>query len=334
MNKTYYPYPLQFAPILKEMIWGGTLLRDLLGKQTTSNKVGESWELSGLPNNVSIVSNGEYAGMTLDEVIALAPEEILGKRVVRTYGTKFPLLIKFIDACADLSVQVHPNDEQARPLGSAGKTEMWYVLQAQPDATLIAGLNQPLTEDEYLRRTADGSIIDVLQKHNVAAGDAFFIPAGRVHAIGRGILLLEIQQASDITYRIYDYNRRDAQGNPRQLHTEEARRVINYNDCLITKCRLHKQTGNAAPIHGCDYFNVNVIAIDKMSTSTSMSVVRNYMQDAAFVVLICTKGEVAVQYHDNKSVAMKAGETTLIPAAISSITLTPRADAEIVEVKG
>ncbi|GHT66291.1 mannose-6-phosphate isomerase [Bacteroidia bacterium] len=318
-------YPLKFAPIFKEMIWGGTALRENLGKATTSNKVGESWELSGVPDNVSMIGNGEYAGYSLDKLIALSPEQILGKTNVTRTGIAFPLLIKFIDACDDLSIQVHPNDEQAKSLGSAGKTEMWYILNAQPNATLISGFSQPLSSEQYANCVKNNTLESVLQKHPVARGDVFFIPAGRVHAIGKGIVLLEIQQSSNITYRIFDYNRRDANGNPRQLHTEQAMQVIDYKVYPDYKTHYTASSNVPSVLAQCPYFTTNLLKINKLKT-------RDYAHLDSFVIYICTQGSAKIEYGQGKSETISLGETVLLPAAIKSASLVPQGEAEVVEV--
>jgi mannose-6-phosphate isomerase len=320
-------YPIEFIPILKEVIWGGTMLKDIYGKKTESDKIGESWELSGLPNNVSVVNNGEYAGLSLYDVIELNPHAILGNKNIQRSGMNFPLLIKLIDACDDLSIQVHPNDEQAQPLGSAGKTEMWYVLSAKPDTALISGMTKPLTQAEYVERVGNGTIADVLQKHMVRRGDVFFIPAGRIHAIGRGIMLLEIQQSSNITYRIFDYNRRDANGKQRELHTEQAKNIINYNDCLPTKTLYKRQINMPFNIAQCPYFTANIIDMDG-----HVSICRDYNENDSFEILTCTKGSASIRCNANASYNIVAGKTMLIPAAIPHITIIPNGEAEIVEI--
>lgn len=322
-------YPLKFLPILKEMIWGGTMLADIYGKKTLSPRIGESWELSTVSGSISVIANGECAGMPLDKLIAKNSQQILGKRAAEYAEGRFPLLIKFIDACDNLSVQVHPNDEQAKPYGSLGKTEMWYVLHAKPNASLISGLCKPLTEEEYLLRVKNGTLSEILQKHPVAAGDVFFIPAGRIHAIGSGIVLLEIQQSSDITYRIFDYNRRDAHGKQRELHTEQARQVINYNDCGNTKSTIERKKNSPFCICECPYFKANVIDMDANTT-----IERDYGAEESFAVLTCTKGSALIRYSDDETITLSMGETTLIPAAIERISLIVNDCTEIVEVMG
>lgn len=318
-------YPLKFSPIFKQMLWGGTALRTTLGKQTPSDKTGESWELSGVADNVSVIRNGEYAGASLDDIIGKAPAKILGNTAASLTGSKFPLLIKFIDACDNLSIQVHPNDTQAAPLGSAGKTEMWYILSAQPDATLISGFAQTLAPAQYAEHVKNDTLESVLQKHPVARGDVFFIPAGRVHAIGRGIVLLEIQQSSDITYRIYDYNRRDAQGNPRQLHTEQAMQVIDYQHYNDYKTSYVAAQNTPCTLAKCQYFTTNLLKINKLAQ-------RDYNHINSFVIYICTQGTAQIEYGRGEREIIGLGETALLPAVIKSATLVPQGEAEIVEV--
>ena len=222
-------YPLTFKPIFKEIIWGGTDILPYKGISSDSRKIGESWELSHVDENFSIVANGEQAGKTIDELIKEYGARLLGTKVITQFGNIFPLLIKFIDAQDKLSIQVHPDDKLAKERhNSFGKTEMWYVVNAAPDAILYSGFSQQIDADEYVSRIKDNSITDVLKKYNVKTGDVFFLPAGRVHAIGSGCFIAEIQQTSNITYRIYDYNRKDANGNERELHTELAKDAIDY----------------------------------------------------------------------------------------------------------
>jgi mannose-6-phosphate isomerase len=225
-------YPLTFYPIFKEKIWGGQKLKTILGKEIGDIKnCGESWEISAVEGDVSVVKNGHLKGKKLTEVIEEYGEELLGKKVVEKYGKTFPLLIKFIDAQEDLSVQVHPNDELAQKRhGCLGKTEMWYVIQADENASLIAGFSEKLDKEKYLNALKSGQLMNVLKKHSVSAGDAFYIPAGRVHTIGKGILLAEVQQSSDITYRIYDFDRVDSKGNKRELHTELALEALDFEE--------------------------------------------------------------------------------------------------------
>ena len=221
--------PIHFAPYLKSVIWGGERIAPYKGILTDQSSIGESWELSAVPGHVSVVDRGPFAGKSLTDLIAGYKEDLVGREIYRRFGTAFPLLIKFIDARADLSVQVHPDDElAARRHHCPGKTEMWHVIETAPDAKIYVGLKDRLTPDDYERRVADNTIMDVIDAYASRPGDTFFLPAGRIHAIGAGNLLAEIQETSDITYRIYDYDRRDKDGKPRELHTAEARDAIDY----------------------------------------------------------------------------------------------------------
>lgn len=225
-------YPFKFQPILKERLWGGTKLKDLLNKPSSSDITGESWELSAVKGDVSIIENGPLAGTSLQEAINHHPQALLGKSVTNRFGTEFPILIKFIDAKQDLSIQLHPNDELAKERhNSFGKTEMWYIMQADPGAELIVGFKQDMTKENYEKHLNEGKLTDILNYEKVKEGDTFFINTGKVHAIGAGILLAEIQQTSDITYRVYDFNRKDKEGNLRELHTELA------IDAMVTRIK-------------------------------------------------------------------------------------------------
>ena len=222
-------YPMIFKPILKKVIWGGSDICPFKGITPVQEGIGESWEVSHVAGDYSVVDNGELAGKNLDELIKTYGAQLLGKKVVDQFGETFPLLIKFIDARDDLSIQVHPDDELAKKRhNSFGKTEMWYVIDAADDATLYSGFSKQIDADEYVKRVQDGTIMDVLQRYTVDPGDVFFLPAGRVHAIGAGCFIAEIQQTSNITYRIFDYDRKGPDGKGRELHTELAKDAINY----------------------------------------------------------------------------------------------------------
>ena len=202
-------YPLKFQPILKDKIWGGQKLQQILNKPTSSTEAGESWEISDVEGDTSVVSNGTMAGTSLKSLMELHTTDLLGHKNFQQFGTKFPLLIKFIDAKSDLSVQLHPNDALAKARhNSFGKTEMWYVVQADPDSNLIVGFNQPMTKELYLKHLEAKTLESILNFDTVEAGDTYFIEVGRIHAIGAGVLLAEIQQTSDITYRVYDWGSR------------------------------------------------------------------------------------------------------------------------------
>ena len=222
-------YPFKFQPILKSIIWGGSEISKFKNLDEVEDGIGESWEVSAVKGSISVIKNGELSGTSLDELIKEAKGQLVGEKVYEKYGNKFPLLIKFIDAQDDLSIQVHPNDELAKKRhNSFGKTEMWYIVKAKPDAFVIPGFKEKITPEQYLEKVKDNTFTDTLQKQYVKKDEVYFLPAGRVHAIGSGCFIAEIQQSSDITYRIYDYNRKDANGNPRELHTELAKDAINY----------------------------------------------------------------------------------------------------------
>ena len=302
-------YPLKFVPILKPVIWGGDAICKFKNLQPHLDKIGESWELSGVSDRISIVANGHLKGKSLTELINSYGEDLLGKPVMERYGTVFPLLIKFIDARQPLSVQVHPNDELAKKRhNSLGKTEMWYVVDAAEDAYLYSGFKEEMNADTYVQSLNDDTFIHYLQQHDVKRGDVFFLPAGRVHAIGSGCFIAEIQQTSDITYRIYDYNRRDADDRPRELHTEWAKEAIDYKVYSNYKTDYLREKGGRHrwALVRCGYFCTNLV--------TGETVQLTYSHEA-FVIFICLKGKVTVTDNSRQPVMLTQGETVLIPAA-------------------
>ena len=320
-------YPLKFTPIYKEKIWGGSKIKSVLNKDFGSlPNCGESWELSGVEGNISVVSNGYLAGNSLEEIIEVYMGDLVGDRVFETYGNEFPLLIKFIDANDDLSIQVHPDDEMAAERhNSYGKTEMWYVLQADKGAKLQSGFNQLVDQEKYLEKLEQVELTDILNFEEVGAGDVFFIPAGRVHAIGKGILLAEIQQTSDITYRIYDYDRRDAQGNPRELHTDLALDAIDYTLFAEYKTKYEVKPNKSVELASCKYFTTNVLELTAV-------VEKDYNKLDSFVIYICLDGELVVETESGSELVRK-GETLLIPASIENVHLKPvTASVKILEV--
>ena len=257
-------YPFLFEPNLHPVIWGGTQLRPYKGLAPSSEPIGESWEVSAVPSSTSIISNGEWQGRDLVSVINEAPEAILGKKVNEKYHGQLPLLVKFIDAKRDLSIQVHPNDEMAQRVhGKMGKSEMWYIIKADPGAHLYAGFKQAITPYEYQKRVEDGTITEVLADHQVKAGDVFYLPAGRVHAICGGILLAEVQQSSDVTYRIFDYNRPGMDGKPRELHTELAAQALDYHVEENYRTEYIDTDNSAVQIIDSPYFDVRVMEINR-----------------------------------------------------------------------
>lgn len=305
--------PIRFVPYLKSVIWGGEKICRYKGIEQTEEKIGESWEISAVPGHESVVAEGPYKGMRITELIECFGPELLGKEVFDRYDGKFPLLIKLIDANDNLSVQVHPDDDLAkRRHDSLGKTEMWYIIDADKDSKIYSGLNRELTPDEYVSMVADNTIGQALAVHDSHAGDVFFLPAGRVHAIGAGNLLAEIQESSDITYRIYDYDRRDAHGNPRELHTEQAKDAIDYTFYEEYKSAPADPSLADAVIAECSHFKVDRLLLDREMPLT--------FSDSSFTVLMCLEGEAVIDYEAG-AMPVKAGETVLLPAALTSVLL-------------
>lgn len=319
-------YPLKFYPIIKDKIWGGKKLRDILNKPTMSDKAGESWEISAVPENVSVVANGFLEGNDLTDLIEVYMGDLVGDKIFDKYGTYFPLLIKYIDAADKLSIQVHPDDELAlKRHNSYGKTEMWYVLEAESGSTITVGFNKDVDKATYLKHLKNNSLEEILNIENVEKGDVFFLPAGRIHAIGKGILLAEIQQTSDITYRIYDYNRLDENGNPRELHTEEAIDAIDYKAYKEYKTKYVKKENESTELVKCNYFTVNLLNFNKL-------IQKDYINLDSFVIYMCIEGSFILGYYDNEKLEVKKGETILIPAVIKNLFLQPLIPSEILEI--
>ena len=312
-------YPLLFEPNLHKVVWGGNKLRPYKGMEPTTDPIGESWEVSAVPTSTSIISNGEWKGKDLITVINENPEVILGKAVSEKYNGKLPLLVKFIDAKRDLSIQVHPNDEMAmREHGKMGKTEMWYVIKAEEGAHLYAGFKEEITPEEYQQRIGDGSIIEVLADHKVKAGDVFYLPAGRVHAICGGILLAEVQQSSDVTYRIFDYNRPGMDGKPRELHTELAAKALDYHVEANYRTEYNSESDKAVHIIDTPYFDVRVMDIAKPFH-------RNLLKYDSFVISMCIEGDCKIRVRSTgEEILLQEGHSTLIPAAIADYDVIPQ----------
>jgi mannose-6-phosphate isomerase len=318
-------YPLKFSPILKDKIWGGTKLKTIFGKDAKTDKLGESWELSGFEGDESMVVNGLLAGNNLAELIEIYMGELVGDKIFDEYGLSFPLLFKLIDANENLSIQVHPGDEVAAERhNSYGKTEMWYVIDADPGGELIIGFTKDCTRDEYLDALEEDKVEDLLQKVPVTKGDVFFIPAGQVHAIGKGVVVAEIQQSSDITYRIYDYNRKDDNGNERELHTEQALDVINFSASKNPKTDYHAHLNEITKLVECDYFTTNILRVTEPSN-------RNYGSLDSFVVYMCLEGNLEIEFNSEKTIVNK-GDTVLIPACIDELGLIPYQETTLLEV--
>jgi len=319
-------YPLKFTPILKEKIWGGQKLNTLLKKNLgTLPNAGESWEISGVGGDESVVSNGFLKGNTLNEILEIYMGELVGDKVFQQFGNEFPLLIKFIDANDVLSIQVHPDDKLSKERHQAfGKTEMWYVMQADKDASLISGFNQQVNKEQYIEALKNDTLEALLANHKVQTGDVFFIPAGRVHAIGQGIMLAEIQQTSDVTYRIYDFNRKDKDGKTRDLHTDLAIDAIDFSYSKEARTNYSLQNNQPTEVVNCDYFKTSIIEFDK-------TLERDFYGYDSFLIYLCVEGEFDIQYSDQKEV-VTTGETILIPADLQTISLIPKSNCKVIEV--
>ena len=318
-------YPLKFKTIYKDKIWGGHKINTYLHKDFGDlPNCGETWEISGVKSDVSVVDNGELEGRSLADLLEQYKDELVGKKVYEHFGNIFPLLVKFIDANEDLSIQVHPDDKLAKERhNSFGKTEMWYVIEADPGSTLIAGFNKELTQQEYLDTFNSGRLTDVLNKEDVKAGDVFFLPAGRVHTIGKGLLIAEIQQTSDITYRIYDFDRVDDKGNKRELHVEEALAAIDYKHYPEYKTKYTPEKDKTVHLVTCPYFTTNLLDFDK-------GVSKDYSNLDSFVIHVCVEGDYVVKY-DGSSYPVKMGECILLPKTIDKVELETISGFKILE---
>lgn len=318
-------YPFVFDPILKEKIWGGNRLETVL-RHKAMNHCGESWEVSGLVGDESVIANGFLAENNLNELLEIYMTDLVGERNYEKYGLGFPLLIKFIDANDNLSVQVHPDDELAqRKYGQSGKTEMWHVIAAEPGAGLYVGFNQKVTKEQYVQAVEDGTLAELLKFYPVQPGDTFMIPAGTVHAIGKGVLLAEIQQPSDVTFRIFDWNRVDDEGNPRELHTAEALEAIDFDLNLGTfKVDYKPELNKTIPLVHSEYFNTNLIEFDQVLT-------KSFAQIDSFVIYMCLEGFMHLEYGD-EHIVFKTGDVVLIPAEMEEVTFVPGENARMLEV--
>jgi len=318
-------YPLKFVPILKEKIWGGTKLKSILNKNLKSNKTGESWEVSSVKGDISIIANGYLKGKNLQDILSEYKEELVGKRVYSTYKNEFPLLVKFIDAQDDLSIQVHPGDKIAKERhNSFGKTEMWYVIDSDKGSELISGFNQTINKETYQSKLKSGKVTDIVNSEEVKSGDVFSIPVGRVHAIKSGILLAEIQQTSDITYRIYDWNRVDDKGNKRELHTEYALDALDYKKYDNYKTDYTIIKNERILLDKNLYFETNLFELTENKKLT-------YYNIDSFVIYMIMEGEVNIKF-DKGSINAKKGESVLIPAIITELELELIKETKLLEV--
>lgn len=314
----------KFEPIFKSTIWGGDKIVPFKGYETDQNQIGESWELSGVVGSMSIVAQGPDKGLTLEDLIKKYEARLVGKRNYIKFGEQFPLLIKFIDAREDLSVQVHPDDEIALKHGMPnGKTEMWYVIDCEDGACLANGFNREVDPVEYENLVASGKIEEVLNFMPVSPGEVFYIPAGNVHAIGKGCFVAEIQQTSDATYRIYDYHRKDKDGKERELHTGLAKEAINFNAIDVKPVEYNPYNNIPLNIVKSPYFTTNLLKIDQ-------ELLRDYKESDTFVVIIVISGE-AEFISDGESLTAHMGETLLIPASAPGLTIIPKGDLTALE---
>ena len=320
-------YPLKFHPIYKDKVWGGDKIKTILNKDFGKlPNCGESWEISAVEGNISVVSNGYLAGNDLQELAEIYMGDLMGEKIYERFGIEFPLLIKFIDANDDLSIQVHPDNGLSKKRHNAyGKTEMWYVLQSEKGAKLNSGFNQEVDQEKYLKFLDEKKLTEILNFEEVAPGDVFFIPAGRVHAIGSGILLTEIQQTSDVTYRIYDYERKDDKGNTRELHTDLALGAIDFSLHEKYKTDYKETLNESSEIVSCDYFTTNVMIFDQ-------PLQKDYNELDSFVIYICLDGSYEIETENGSETAQK-GETVLIPASLENVKLSPKtASVKLLEV--
>lgn len=308
--------PLKFSPLLKSTLWGGDKIIPFKHLDCNQKDVGESWEISGVKDNESIVSAGEYQGVKLNDVVAQLKDKLLGKENYARFGNEFPLLIKFIDARQQLSIQVHPSDEIAKRQGKErGKTEMWYIMDGEPDAKLRSGLKNKITPEEYKEMVDNDTITDAIAEYQVKEGDCFFLPAGRIHSIGAGCFLAEIQQTSDVTYRIYDFKRKDKNGNYRQLHTQQAAECIDYHVESNYRTEYTPEKNKGVNMVNCPFFTTSVYDLDELMTL-------DYSELDSFVILIGIKGEGILKDNEGNEVTLREGESILYPATTETITVS------------
>lgn len=319
-------YPIKFKTQFKDKIWGGNKIKTILGKDFSPlPNCGETWEISGVKGNISEVENGFLKGTDLVSLIYKYKEKLVGNTVFEKFGNEFPLLIKFLDANDDLSIQVHPDDKLAKERhNSFGKTEMWYVFQADSGAKLNTGFSKKTSKEEYVKHLNANTLDKILNFENVEVGDVYFLPAGRVHYIGKGICLAEIQQTSDITYRIFDFDRKDDKGNLRELHTDLALDAIDYNFYPEYKSNYKKSKNEAVNLVTCPYFETNLI-------DANNEIFRNYEAIDSFVIYICVDGEANI-LAENSILNIKKGETVLLPAELKNTQIKPIESVKLLEV--
>ena len=306
----------KFDALLKTTIWGGEEVTRLKGIKDSPAQVGESWDISGVPGNETPVNSGNHKGVTLSELIRIYGTDLVGKKNLAHYGDTFPLLIKFISARDDLSIQVHPDDAMARRMGHPyGKTEMWYIVSTEPNACLCSGFNADFSAEGYTKSLADGTLMSHLSRHETSPGDCFFIPAGRIHSIGAGNFLVEIQQSSNDTFRVYDFDRKDAKGNKRELHVAQAREALDYKAYPEYKTRYTPQVDACVELVDCEQFTTRLYQLTKPLTT-------DYAEIDSFVIYICYKGS-ATLIHDGGKTHLKAGESILFGAVNKKVEIIP-----------
>ncbi len=317
-------YPIKFTPLLKEKVWGGNKLEKILHKNGGGRSIGESWEISGLQGETTVISNGKHRGKDLTELVKEYREELVGQKVYKKFGNNFPLLVKFIDAKTELSVQLHPNDKLAKERhNSFGKTEMWYILQADEGSRINIGFKKSIEKDTYLKHLREGKITKLLNFEKVNAGNAFFINTGKVHAICGGVLLAEIQQTSDITYRIYDWDRKDNLGSPRELHTDLALDALDFSVKEDFRLTYKSETNISSNIASCEYFTTNFLPV-------TGKVCRDIGVVDSFVIYMCINGKAVITVNNNSEEIFK-GQTLLIPAICKEVVIEAE-NAEFLEV--
>lgn len=309
---------LQFNALLKQTIWGGEEVTQLKQLADAPEKVGESWEISGVPGNETLVSDGEFKGLTLRQLIKAHGAALVGQENYKRYGETFPLLIKFISAAEDLSIQVHPDDAMARRMGHPyGKTEMWYIIGTQPGASLCSGFNADFSAEGYAASLNDGTLTSHLCRHETKAGDCFFIPAGRIHSIGAGNFLVEIQQSSNDTFRVYDFDRTDAEGHKRELHVEQAREALDYKAYAEYRTNYALRPNACTPLVECPQFTTRLYQLTEETKA-------DYSEIDSFVIVIAYEGEATLCY-DEGELTLKAGRCALFPATTKGVTFQPAA---------
>ena len=302
----------KFEPLLKQTLWGGDKIIPFKHLDSQMDHVGESWEISGVNGNETIVAEGPDKGKSLNELTSTMKSQLVGKENYERFGNEFPLLIKFIDARQDLSIQVHPTDEIAHRQGKErGKTEMWYALESAPGAQLYNGLKQQITPEQYKEMVENDTITNALARYEVMEGDVFFIPAGRIHAIGAGCMVAEIQQTSDVTYRIYDFKRKDKNGNYRELHTKEAAESIDYNVLPDYRTVYQPTKNEGVQVVSCPYFTTAVYDLTEPMTL-------DYSELDSFVILIAVKGDGKLICNSQET-SFRMGDTVLFPATTDEV---------------